>query len=65
MEQHKDRPEQSEQPCAQWSRVDELNWAADRATIRTIKKRGEEPSEWLANEYRELSARRKAVAARG
>ena len=48
-----------------WGRVDELNWAADRAPIRIIKKRGEEPSEWLANEYRELSARRKAVVSRG
>jgi hypothetical protein len=45
---------------APWTTVDELNWAADRATIRVIKKRGEEPSEWLAAEYRELSARRKA-----
>lgn len=48
--------------AGEWSRVDELNWSADRSTIRTIKKRGEEPSEWLANEYRELSARRKAAA---
>lgn len=50
--------------AGEWSRVDELNWTADRATIRAIKKRGEEPSEWLATEYRQLSARRKAVASR-
>jgi hypothetical protein len=56
--------EQSER-AGEWSRVDELNWAADRATLRVIKKRGEEPSEWLATEYRELSARRKAVATHG
>lgn len=43
-----------------WSAVDELNWKADRAVLRDLKKRGEEPSEWLANEYAELSARRKA-----
>ena len=47
---------------APWTHTDELNWAADRSTIRVIKKRGEEPSDWLANEYRELSARRKANA---
>jgi len=43
-----------------WTRTDELNWAADRAVIRDLKARGESPSEWLANEYAELSARRKA-----
>ena len=48
-------------PAGEWSRVDELNWAADRTTIRVVKKRGEEPSEWLATEYRELSARREAA----
>lgn len=43
-----------------WTTVDELNWKADRAVLRDLKKRGEAPSEWLANEYAELSARRKA-----
>lgn len=43
-----------------WTTVDELNWKADRVVIRALKKRGEVPSEWLASEYRELSARRKA-----
>lgn len=45
-----------------WSGDDELNWAADRAVLRSLKKRGEEPSEWLAAEHSELSARRKAAA---
>ncbi|WP_229994363.1 hypothetical protein [Arthrobacter sp. Bi26] len=49
-------------PVVPWTRTDELNWAADRAVLRDLKKRGEEPSEWLAGEYRELSARRKAAA---
>ncbi len=43
-----------------WTAVDELNWAADRAVLRDLKKRGEEPSAWLTAEYAELSARRKA-----
>jgi len=45
---------------APWTPVDELNWKADRTVLRALKKRGEEPSEWLLAEYRELSARRKA-----
>lgn len=44
-----------------WTEVDELNWKADRAVLRALKKRGEEPSDWLATEYRELSTRRKAA----
>jgi hypothetical protein len=43
-----------------WSRADEKNWAADRAVLRDLKKSGEQPSEWLAVEYAELDARRKA-----
>ena len=65
MEATQDGTGQPERAGEPWGRVDELNWAADRATIRSLKKRGEEPSDWLASEYRELSARRKAVAARG
>lgn len=42
-----------------WSRVDEKNWTANRAVLRDLKKWGEEPSEWLAAEYRELSTRRR------
>jgi hypothetical protein len=64
MEPMQDGTEAIEQERAPWSRVDELNWSADRATIRTIRKRGEEPSAWLTNEYRELSARRKSQASK-
>lgn len=56
---------QAEREGEPWHRVDELNWAVDSATIRVIKMRGEKPSEWLATGNRELSARCKAVAARG
>ncbi|MCY1246647.1 hypothetical protein D9M72_599040 [compost metagenome] len=45
-----------------WSPNDELNWAADRAALRRLKERGEEPSNWLAAEYLELTARRKTAA---
>lgn len=56
MEAHEDRTVQPEQAGEPGNRVDELNWAADRATIRSLKKRDEEPSDWLADEYCELSA---------
>jgi len=46
---------------SKWTEVDELNWKADRAALRKIKARGEQPSEWLTTEYRELSARRKSA----
>ncbi|MET4135702.1 hypothetical protein [Pseudarthrobacter sp. PvP090] len=62
MEAHEDRTVQSGE---RWGHIDELNWAADRATIRSLNNRGEEPSEWLATEYRELNARRAAAATRG
>lgn len=48
--------------AAPWTPNDERNWAADRAVLRDLKKRCEEPSEWLATEYRELNARRKAYS---
>lgn len=63
MAQQRDSAVQNEQ-AGEWSKVDELNWAADRTVLRDLKKRGEEPSVWLASEYRELCARRK-VAQRG
>lgn len=43
-----------------WSGEDERNWVANRRVLRELKKRGEEPSEWLASECRDLDARRKA-----
>jgi hypothetical protein len=42
-----------------WSRDDEKNWATDRAVLRDLKSRHEEPSEWLSAEHAELDARRK------
>lgn len=51
------------QLAGEWSTVDELNWAADRAVMRKLKMRGEEPSEWLATEYRELTCRRMGLPA--
>lgn len=65
MEAKQGRTGQAEQAGESWSRSGELNWVADRTVLRDLRKRGEHPSEWLANEYRELSARRKAVASRG
>lgn len=60
MEQMQDRTTQCERP-GEWSKVDELNWSADRSVLRDLKKRGEEPSVWLAAEYRELNTRRRAA----
>lgn len=65
VEANEGRTVQAERAGEPWSRTDELNWAADKTVLRELRKRGERPSEWLAKEYRELSARRKAVAARG
>lgn len=45
-----------------WSSVDELNWAADGSVFCGLKKRGEEPCEWLSTESRQPNTRRKAVA---
>jgi len=60
MGQIQDRTAQCER-AGEWTRADELNWAADRTVLRNLKNRGVEPSDWLAAEYRELSARRKAA----
>lgn len=65
MEANEDRTGRAQLACTPWSQTDELNWAADRVVLRDLRKRGEQPSEWLANEYRELSARRKQVDVRG
>lgn len=43
-----------------WSREDEKNWVANRRVLRDLKKRGEEPSVWLADVHAELDSRRKA-----
>lgn len=60
MEQMQDGMGPTQRAGERWTAVDELNWKADRTVIRDLKKRCEEPSEWLTHEYRELSARRKA-----
>jgi integrase len=50
--------------AVKWTQTDELNWAADRLVLRKLKDRSEEPSEWLAAEFEELSERRKAAKPR-
>ena len=47
-----------------WTQTDELNLIADRTVLKKLKDRGEEPSAWLAEEYAELTARRKAAKPR-
>jgi len=47
-----------------WTQTDELNLIADRTVLKKLKDRGEEPSAWLAEEYAELNARRKAAKPR-
>ena len=49
---------------ARWTQTDELNLAADRTMLRKLKERGEEPSEWLLEEYQELTERRKLAKPR-
>ena len=47
-----------------WTQTDELNWAADKVVLRKLKDRGEEPSDWLAEEFADLSERRKLAKPR-
>lgn len=49
---------------AKWTATDELNLVADRAVIKKIRARGEEPSAWLLEEYQELTERRKQAKPR-
>lgn len=44
--------------AARWSAEDERNYVADRTVLKKLEARGEEPSQWLAEEFAELSARR-------
>lgn len=48
----------NQEPTPPWRAVDELNWAADQAVIHDLHQHGEQPSDWLAAEYQELSKRR-------
>jgi len=47
-----------------WTAEDERNLAADRAVLRKMQARGEEPSAWLQDEYNELMRRKKAAKVR-
>ena len=47
-----------------WTQEDERNWAADKVVLRKLKDRGEEPSQWLADEFADLSERRKQAKPR-
>ena len=47
-----------------WTQEDERNWAADKVVLRKLNDRGEEPSQWLADEFADLSERRKQAKPR-
>lgn len=49
---------------AGWTQEDERNLIADRTVLKKLEARGEEPSQWLADEYAELTARRKEAKRR-
>jgi integrase len=51
-------------PAAKWTAEDERNYTADRTVLKKLADRGEEPSQWLADEYAELSGRRKQAKRR-
>ena len=46
-------------PSPRWTAEDERNYVADRTVLKKLEARGEEPSQWLADEYVELSERRR------
>ena len=46
-------------PSPRWTAEDERNYVADRTVLKKLEARGEEPSQWLADEYAELSERRR------
>jgi len=50
--------------AVKWTQEDERNWVADRTVLKKLKERGEEPSQWLADEFADLSERRKLVKPR-
>jgi len=51
-------------PSPRWTAEDERNYTADRTMIKKLADRGEEPAQWLADEYAELSERRKQAKRR-
>lgn len=44
--------------AVKWTQEDERNYVADRTVLKKLKDRGEEPSQWLADEFADLSKRR-------
>jgi integrase len=46
--------------AVKWTQEDERNYIADRTVLKKLKDHGEEPSQWLADEFADLSERRKA-----
>jgi len=51
-------------PSPRWTAEDERNYTADRTVLKKLHDRGEEPSQWLADEYAELTERRKQAKRR-
>lgn len=51
-------------PSPRWTAEDERNYTADRTVLKKLQDRGEEPSAWLADEFAELSTRRKEAKRR-
>ena len=51
-------------PSPRWTAEDERNYTADRTMIKKLADRGEEPAQWLADEYAELTERRKQAKRR-
>jgi len=51
-------------PSPRWTAEDERNYTADRTVLKKLEARGEEPSQWLADEYAELSERRRQAKRR-
>ena len=51
-------------PSPRWTAEDERNYTADRTVLKKLQDRGEEPSQWLADEYKDLSERRRQAKRR-
>ena len=49
---------------AKWSQEDERTYTAYRTILKKLEKVGEEPQQWLVDEYAELTARKKAAKPR-
>ena len=51
-------------PSPRWTAEDERNYVADRTVLKKLADRGEDPSQWLADEFAELSERRRQAKRR-